>query len=148
MSGKEQDEEGKDNAGMTRGTERERETERETERERERERAGQIWATVTLGRWLWALSSVYITLTDQAKNSQETRVSSAAQWSWAGERLPSVCEYVFSPHMQWASATLKYLSFQIHSAFVSCYMCLSSQAQANCLLFSRGQGLVGLQSTQ
>ena len=52
MSGKEQDEEGKDNAGMTRGTERERETERETERERERERAGQIWATVTLGRWL------------------------------------------------------------------------------------------------
>ena len=46
MSGKEQDEEGKDNVGMMRGRERER------ERKRKKERAGQIWATVTLGRWL------------------------------------------------------------------------------------------------
>lgn len=33
------------------------------------DRAGQMWATVTLGRWLRALGSVYITLTDQAKTA-------------------------------------------------------------------------------
>lgn len=42
---------------------------------REGERAGQIWATVTLGRWLRALSSVYITLTDQAKTATRQKWS-------------------------------------------------------------------------
>lgn len=43
------------------------------ERETDRQRAGQIWATVTLGRWLWALSSVYITLTVQAKTAMRQK---------------------------------------------------------------------------
>ena len=59
---------GKDNVRMTRGVRRAQVSEICREK-RESERAGQIWATVTLGRWLRALSSVYITLTDQAKTA-------------------------------------------------------------------------------
>lgn len=48
----------------------------------------QIWAMVTLGRWLRALGSVYITLTDQGKKKKKQ--IPAACMSRAGERLPSL----------------------------------------------------------
>lgn len=41
------------------------------------ERVRQIWATVTLGRWLRVLGSVYITLTDQGKKKKKKQIPAA-----------------------------------------------------------------------
>lgn len=80
-------------------------------RSAERERAGQIWASVTLGRWLGALSSVYITLTDQAKTAMKQKwtlqhdVCLQVNASCQSVRV-QFCEYMFPLHMQPASATV------------------------------------------
>lgn len=82
MSGKEQDREEEGEKKQCVDDKSKKDLQRE--REREGERAGQIWATVTLGRWLRALSSVYITLTDQAKTSHETKAKPATRRVSAG----------------------------------------------------------------
>lgn len=116
------------------------------------ERAGEIWAVVTLGRWLGALSSVYITLTDQAKTATRQK------WSLVGARCASAGERLRSGSAARAHAFVppREPSFgyrgarhtvEIHTMRLSQSMRLNSQAQTNCLLFSRGQGLVGLHST-
>lgn len=126
---------------------------REETREWEREREGeQIWATVTLGRWLRALCSVYVTLTVQAKTATRQK------WNLQQDEClqvnvsppPLRPRAHFNQNASFARAMSrggwKHLCVQVGCRSHS--VCLSSRPQTNCLLFSRGQGLVGLQSTQ
>lgn len=97
------------------------------------ERAGQIWATVTLGRWLRALSSVYITLTDQAKTATRQKWSLVgARCASAGERLLSgrlraqlvrMLFFFLSLHARRASATVLHTlaRWDSHNARISIY---------------------------
>ena len=94
------------------------------------DRAGQMWATVTLGRWLRALGSVYITLTDQAKNSHQTK----------GNAPRPPIRALSAEH---AAVHCKHSSAEALWTCESHAMLPSSRAQTNCLLFSRGQGRGG-----
>lgn len=129
--------------------------EREKRQKDKRRRAGQIWAKVTLGRWLTALSSVYITLTVQAKaamrqkwNLQHDVCLQVNSCQSIQHICADLCVWMWVFFSTCKNFQLLYLSAESHTMSVSHSMCLSSQAQTNCLLFSRGQGLVGLQSTQ
>lgn len=81
------------------------------------------------------------------KKQPGDKVEASAWCVFAGVSMSvvHVCVRVISPY---AKSYYKYLSDEIHTAGLSHSTCRSSQAPTNCLLFSRGQGPVGLQSTQ
>lgn len=64
----------------------------------------QMWAGVTLGRWLGALGSVYITLTDQAKTAR--RQKSSLQHDLSLQVDASTRQHVSRLHMRLTSATV------------------------------------------
>lgn len=97
---------------------------REGRRVKAAERARQIWATVTFGRWLGALASVYLTLADQ---EEERRLIPAA--SGAGDAPSS-------------------LQTAVRLGLISAGSRRPRSAPLGCLLFSRGQRLLRPQSTQ
>lgn len=74
--------------------------------ELKREKCGgkvrQMWAGVTLGRWLGALSSVYIALTDQAKTARRQK---SLQHDLSLQVDASTRQHASGPHMRLASAT-------------------------------------------
>lgn len=97
-------------------------SESKKETERQRRRAGQIWAKVTLGRWLTALSSVYITLTVHAKT--------ATRQKW--NLQPDVClqvnsscqstQYMCADFYVWMWGIFSLLHMQRVSVTVSIYL--------------------------
>lgn len=114
---------------MRKETENVRTTRERIEWVRERERAGQIRATMTLGRWLRALSSVYITLSVQAKTAMRRKwnlqLNVCLQVNTCRQ---SICGHGLYFHVLICvfSSNCKNLSVEIHSTCVSHSMCVSS----------------------
>lgn len=103
-----------------------------------------MWARVTLGRWPGALASVYIALTDQAKTARRQK---SLQHDPSLQVDASSRQHASDLHMRLASATVSIclLGPARHASHVL-HVCAGG-TRANCLLFSRGQGIAGLQST-
>ncbi len=126
------------------------------QREREREREGERESRTDMGhgdiRQMAQSAQLCLHYSHwSSKNSHETKAKPAARWAFCRWMPPvslHACSHDFHVWMCVFPAHVSILSAEIHSTCVSLSMRLSSQAQTNCLLFSRGQGLVGLQSTQ